>query len=121
MNQTLDAPAIAEAAVAELSLAIGQLVRRLRTEANQGELDDDSGPRPLRIRETAIHGHHARRSGAGGAGAAPASPNRRPAGPVRAYRRGHRGATKAQCRQARMASGGNGEAGRGRTAEPDLG
>ena len=38
MNRTLDAPAIAEAAVAELSLAIGQLVRRLRTEANPGEL-----------------------------------------------------------------------------------
>jgi DNA-binding MarR family transcriptional regulator len=38
MSQTLDAPAIAETAVAELSLAIGQLVRRLRTEANPGEL-----------------------------------------------------------------------------------
>jgi DNA-binding MarR family transcriptional regulator len=38
MNETLDAPAIAETAVAELSLAIGQLVRRLRTEANPGEL-----------------------------------------------------------------------------------
>jgi DNA-binding MarR family transcriptional regulator len=38
MNQVLDAPAIPETAVAELSLAIGQLVRRLRAEANPGEL-----------------------------------------------------------------------------------
>jgi DNA-binding MarR family transcriptional regulator len=38
MDDTLDAPAIPETAVAELSLAIGKLVRRLRTEANPGEL-----------------------------------------------------------------------------------
>ena len=38
MNDTLEAPAIPETAVAELSLAIGKLIRRLRTEANPGEL-----------------------------------------------------------------------------------
>jgi DNA-binding MarR family transcriptional regulator len=38
MNDTLEAPAILETAVAELSLAIGKLVRRLRAEANPGEL-----------------------------------------------------------------------------------
>jgi DNA-binding MarR family transcriptional regulator len=38
MNQTLDAPAVPETAVAELSMSIGQLVRRLRAEANPGEL-----------------------------------------------------------------------------------
>jgi DNA-binding MarR family transcriptional regulator len=38
MNQTLEAPTIPETAVTDLSLAIGQLVRRLRTEANPGEL-----------------------------------------------------------------------------------
>jgi DNA-binding MarR family transcriptional regulator len=38
MNQTLEAPAIPETAVTDLSLAIGQLVRRLRMEANPGEL-----------------------------------------------------------------------------------
>src|ERR1700692_643303 len=38
MNQILDIPVIPENAVAELSMAIGQLVRRLRAEANPGEL-----------------------------------------------------------------------------------
>jgi DNA-binding MarR family transcriptional regulator len=38
MNQTVEAPLIPETAVTDLSLAIGQLVRRLRTEANPGEL-----------------------------------------------------------------------------------
>jgi DNA-binding MarR family transcriptional regulator len=38
MSHTLDAPLSPEAAVTELSLAIGQLVRRLRAEANPGEL-----------------------------------------------------------------------------------
>jgi DNA-binding MarR family transcriptional regulator len=38
MSDTLEAPAIAETAVTELSLAIGKLVRRLRAEANPGEL-----------------------------------------------------------------------------------
>jgi DNA-binding MarR family transcriptional regulator len=38
MNDTLDASLSPEAAVTELSLAIGQLVRRLRAEANPGEL-----------------------------------------------------------------------------------
>jgi DNA-binding MarR family transcriptional regulator len=38
MNDVPDAPISAEPAVAELSLAIGQLVRRLRMEANPGEL-----------------------------------------------------------------------------------
>jgi DNA-binding MarR family transcriptional regulator len=39
MNETLDpAPTFQDTAVAELSLAIGQLVRRLRAEANSGEL-----------------------------------------------------------------------------------
>jgi DNA-binding MarR family transcriptional regulator len=38
MNQVLEAPAIPETAVAELSMAIGKLVRRLRAEANPGEL-----------------------------------------------------------------------------------
>jgi DNA-binding MarR family transcriptional regulator len=38
MNDTLDAPVSSETAVTELSLAIGQLVRRLRMEANPGEL-----------------------------------------------------------------------------------
>src|SRR6202166_1249724 len=38
MNDTLDARLSSEAAVTELSLAIGQLVRRLRAEANPGEL-----------------------------------------------------------------------------------
>ena len=38
MNDLLDVPVSREMAVTELSLAIGQLVRRLRTEANPGEL-----------------------------------------------------------------------------------
>jgi DNA-binding MarR family transcriptional regulator len=38
MNTIADAPGSPETTVAELSLAIGQLVRRLRTEANPGEL-----------------------------------------------------------------------------------
>ena len=38
MNDTLDAPLVPETAVTELSLAIGKLVRRLRAEANPGEL-----------------------------------------------------------------------------------
>jgi DNA-binding MarR family transcriptional regulator len=38
MNDTLDAPVSPETAVTELSLAIGQLMRRLRMEANPGEL-----------------------------------------------------------------------------------
>lgn len=38
MKATRAAPASPEATVTELSLAIGQLVRRLRTEANPGEL-----------------------------------------------------------------------------------
>jgi DNA-binding MarR family transcriptional regulator len=38
MNDTLDAPVTPETAVTELSLAIGQLMRRLRMEANPGEL-----------------------------------------------------------------------------------
>ena len=39
MSEILDAPSISrEATATELSLAIGQLVRRLRTEANPGEL-----------------------------------------------------------------------------------
>ncbi len=38
MNEAPDAPIIPETAVTELSLAIGQLVRRLRMEANPGEL-----------------------------------------------------------------------------------
>jgi DNA-binding MarR family transcriptional regulator len=38
MSDIADAPTPAETAAAELSLAIGQLVRRLRTEANPGEL-----------------------------------------------------------------------------------
>jgi DNA-binding MarR family transcriptional regulator len=38
MNDTLDASLSPETAVTELSLAIGQLVRRLRAEANPGEL-----------------------------------------------------------------------------------
>jgi DNA-binding MarR family transcriptional regulator len=38
MNDTLDAPVSTETAVTDLSLAIGQLVRRLRMEANAGEL-----------------------------------------------------------------------------------
>ena len=38
MNDVVDAPNSPETAAAELSLAIGQLVRRLRTEANPGEL-----------------------------------------------------------------------------------
>src|SRR5450631_3015923 len=38
MNKAPDAPIIPETAVTELSLAIGQLVRRLRMEANPGEL-----------------------------------------------------------------------------------
>src|SRR5580698_6062188 len=38
MNQVLEAPDISETAVAELSMAIGKLVRRLRAEANPGEL-----------------------------------------------------------------------------------
>ena len=39
MSEILDAPSISrEAAATELSLAIGQLVRRLRVEANPGEL-----------------------------------------------------------------------------------
>jgi DNA-binding MarR family transcriptional regulator len=38
MNDVPDAPISPEPAVAELSLAIGQLVRRLRMEANPGEL-----------------------------------------------------------------------------------
>jgi len=38
MNETLDAPAPPETAVTELSLAIGQLIRRLRAEANPDEL-----------------------------------------------------------------------------------
>jgi DNA-binding MarR family transcriptional regulator len=39
MSEILDAPSISrEAAATELSLAIGQLVRRLRMEANPGEL-----------------------------------------------------------------------------------
>jgi DNA-binding MarR family transcriptional regulator len=39
MKDVLDAPTSPEPAVAELSLAIGQLVRRLRMEANPGELN----------------------------------------------------------------------------------
>jgi DNA-binding MarR family transcriptional regulator len=38
MDDTLEAPTTPETAVTELSLAIGKLVRRLRTEANPGEL-----------------------------------------------------------------------------------
>jgi DNA-binding MarR family transcriptional regulator len=38
MNDVADAPNPTEIATSELSLAIGQLVRRLRTEANPGEL-----------------------------------------------------------------------------------
>jgi DNA-binding MarR family transcriptional regulator len=38
MNKVLDAPAVAETAVAELSLATGKLVRRLRAEGNPDEL-----------------------------------------------------------------------------------
>jgi DNA-binding MarR family transcriptional regulator len=38
MNDVAAPPMSPETAVAELSLAIGQLVRRLRTEANPGEL-----------------------------------------------------------------------------------
>ena len=38
MNKVLDAPAVAETAVAELSQATGQLVRRLRAEGNPDEL-----------------------------------------------------------------------------------
>jgi predicted MarR family transcription regulator len=38
VNDTLDASLSPETAVTELSLAIGQLVRRLRAEANPGEL-----------------------------------------------------------------------------------
>jgi DNA-binding MarR family transcriptional regulator len=38
MNEAPDARIIPETAVTELSLAIGQLVRRLRMEANPGEL-----------------------------------------------------------------------------------
>src|SRR5258708_35963190 len=38
MNDVADAPNPTESAAAELSLAIGQLMRRLRTEANPGEL-----------------------------------------------------------------------------------
>jgi len=38
MNDVAEAPNPTETAAAELSLAIGQLVRRLRTEANPGEL-----------------------------------------------------------------------------------
>jgi len=38
MNDVPEAPISPEPAVAELSLAIGQLVRRLRMEANPGEL-----------------------------------------------------------------------------------
>ena len=38
MNKAPDAPIIPETAVTELLLAIGQLVRRLRMEANPGEL-----------------------------------------------------------------------------------
>jgi DNA-binding MarR family transcriptional regulator len=38
MKDVADAPISPEPAVAELSLAIGQLVRRLRMEANPGEL-----------------------------------------------------------------------------------
>jgi DNA-binding MarR family transcriptional regulator len=38
MNDNPDTPTSPEPAVAELSLAIGQLVRRLRMEANPGEL-----------------------------------------------------------------------------------
>lgn len=38
MKQPADSPAIPDTAVADLSLAIGQLVRRLRAEANPGEL-----------------------------------------------------------------------------------
>jgi DNA-binding MarR family transcriptional regulator len=38
MDDVLNAPIPPEPAVAELSLAIGQLVRRLRMEANPGEL-----------------------------------------------------------------------------------
>ncbi len=38
MKEVADAPISPEPAVAELSLAIGQLVRRLRMEANPGEL-----------------------------------------------------------------------------------
>ena len=39
MKDVADAPISPEPAVAELSLAIGQLVRRLRMEANPGELN----------------------------------------------------------------------------------
>ena len=38
MNQAPDAAPVSETAAAELSVAIGQLVRRLRAEANPGEL-----------------------------------------------------------------------------------
>jgi DNA-binding MarR family transcriptional regulator len=38
MNEPLDPPSAAETAVTDLSLAIGQLVRRLRLEANPDEL-----------------------------------------------------------------------------------
>jgi DNA-binding MarR family transcriptional regulator len=38
MNDVADAPNPTETAATELSLAIGQLVRRVRTEANPGEL-----------------------------------------------------------------------------------
>ena len=38
MNKAPDAPIIPETAVTELSLAIGQLIRRLRAEANPDEL-----------------------------------------------------------------------------------
>jgi DNA-binding MarR family transcriptional regulator len=38
MNDALDGPISTETAVADLLLAIGQLVRRLRMEANPGEL-----------------------------------------------------------------------------------
>ena len=38
MSEISEAPTSPETAVTELSLAIGQLVRRLRTEANPGEL-----------------------------------------------------------------------------------
>jgi DNA-binding MarR family transcriptional regulator len=38
MTHVVDAPNSQETAAAELSLAIGQLMRRLRTEANPGEL-----------------------------------------------------------------------------------
>ena len=38
MNEAVDAPTFPETGVTELSVAIGQLVRRLRMEANPGEL-----------------------------------------------------------------------------------